>query len=88
MPCSALIEIKKAFPEVLVLSNRDDINDLYNYSEFLGKWCSILFWFNVIISLGTLLLNSNIQNFFVLIQIIGGALYIVLKSIDDGLFFV
>ena len=72
---------KKSISGGLVLSNRDDINDLYNYSEFLGKWCSILFWFNVIISLGTLLLNSNIQNFFVLIQIIGGALYIVLKSI-------
>lgn len=77
---------KKSISGGLVLSNRDDINDLYNYSEFLGKWCSILFWFNVIISLGTLLLNSNIRNFFVLIQIIGGALYIVLKSIDDGLF--
>lgn len=68
------------------MSNRDDINDLYKYSKCLGKWCSILFWFNVIISLGMVLLNSNIRNFFVLIQIIGGVLYIILKSIDDGVF--
>ena len=68
------------------MSKRDDVNILYNVSKDIEKWCTILFWGNVLFSLGVALINFGIQDLLILAQILGAFLYIVLKSIDDGVF--
>lgn len=66
------------------MSKRDDVNVLYNVSKNIEKWCTVLFWGNVLFSLGVALSDSRIQEIIILIQILGAFLYIVLNSIDDG----
>lgn len=67
-----------------MVSKRDDVNVLYNFSKKIEQWCTILFWGNVLFSLGVALIDSGIQDILILAQILGAFLYIVLKSTDDG----
>ena len=68
------------------MSKRDDINSLYNQTNMLDKTCKTMFYGNVSISLLSTLTPNQFQEVLQVIQIITVIVYVILKCVDDGVF--
>lgn len=68
------------------MSKRDDVDLLYSRSKTMAALCKYLFWGNCIIALTATICSGQLNAVLTYIQIIGALLYVILKSLDDGLF--
>lgn len=68
------------------MSKRDDVDLLYSRSKTMAALCKYLFWGNCIIALTATICSGQLNAVLTYIQIIGALLYLILKSLDDGLF--
>jgi hypothetical protein len=67
------------------VNKRDDVDLLYGHTKILAEVCKYLFWGNCIISLVATLSNGKLHLVLTYIQIIGALLFVISKSVDDGL---
>lgn len=68
------------------MSKRDDVDLLYSRSKTMATLCKYLFWGNCSIALTATICSGQLKAVLTYIQIIGALLYVILKSLDDGLF--
>lgn len=68
------------------MSKRDDVDLLYSRSKTMAALCKYLFWGNCVVALATTICGGQLKTALTYVQIIGALLYVILKSLDDGLF--
>ena len=68
------------------MSRRDDVNQLYKYSNYLARFESVLFWLDIIAGVIAVFGNVQVSAFAIMIQIVVAVLYFVSNAADDGYF--
>ena len=69
------------------MTRRDDVNDLYEWSNKIENVMKWLFWSNVICSMvACIVKNDSIINILIVVQIIVSILYVLLSILDDNFF--
>lgn len=68
------------------MSKRDDVDLLYKRSNMLAAVCKYLFWGNCILSIVAAICSGQMKVVLTYLQIIGAIIYVVIKGVDDGLF--
>lgn len=68
------------------MSKRDDINSLYIRTNVLDKACKVMFYGNVSASLLSTVVPDQFHELLQIIQIITVITYVILKCVDDGVF--
>ena len=68
------------------MSKRDDVDLLYSRSKTMTAVSKYLFWGNSVIALAAAICSGQIKVVLTYVQIIGALLYVIFKSVDDGLF--
>ena len=68
------------------MSKRDDVDLLYRKSKIIDSCCRIIFWVNCCLAVVSSISMGIINNISILLQILVSLLFIVMKNLDDGLF--
>lgn len=68
------------------MSRRDDVSQLYKYPNYLARFESVLFWFDIIAGVIAVFGNAQVSALAIMVQIVVAVLYFISNAADDGYF--